>query len=1041
MANKFNFSTVDKDVLNQWASYDLAKKLKQQNNGKPKFSLADGPPFVSSDSLHLGHFLVSYVKSCVLNYKHMKGFDVQNILGYDCHGLPIEMVANAKLGIKGKDDIYKMGIDKYNQVCKELITQFSGSWTGIYNRIGRFINFDESYKTMDTNFMESVWWVFSTLYAKGLIYQSYQIMPYSPACGTVLSNFEAGQNYKDTEDISVFVSVSLKNRTEKIIIWTTTPWTLPSNLALCVNPELVYVSFKHNDDTYILAKDCLYNVWPKKKGSPDPFTIIKEFPGKELIGLEYTPIFNYYDRTFSIIGDSFVEAGSGSGVVHIAPAFGEIDFEVCLKNGVITKDQVAQYCPITDDGIFTNPVTDYKGMSLYDANKLIVERLKQTGVLIRKQLYKHSYPFCWRTDTPLIYKPVSSYFVNTQLLKLRLVSQNTNINWLPRFVGDKRLHHWLENVKDWGVSRSRFFGTPIPIWTSDDGEEVVCVGSIDELVRLANLSERPKDLHREFIDSITIPSQRGKGVLKRINDVFDCWFESGAVPVAQHHYPFQNFVIEPADFICEGCDQLRGWFFTLLVESTALFDQLPFKNCICTGLILDENGKKISKRLGNFIPPLQILDAHGSDALRLYLIGSPAVRADSLKFSNSDVETISAKLFQMFNCYKFTQECLTKFIKDGHSFNAEAYTLSTNVMDKWVLSKIGTLCSKITHYMDAYKIYKVPKLILDFIEQWTNWYIKFNRNRFKGKYCDVTEQHISLSVLVKVLSEFCKISAPFLPFLTEYMHQHIGLQVFPSIHMYPYPSAIGISSDIEQKMEKLQKVAGLVRYIRSKTPTLTSVKVPIKRLTIISEKQQDLDDLLELERYLNEEINSLEIHYQQGAAQVKHKLIPNNKLLGQKYRSVASKIKDALSKISYCDSDTITVTVDGVDYILTVPEFTVETTLDTKVCPTEKFEYSDGFLVIVDCSQDDQVKELHSMRLVVSEIQNMKKSTNLKPWDQVNIYCETDPEMQVLINKYADKSRVELSSDIHLYSPPDNTIITEKSTVINSHIVKLTITK
>lgn len=1041
MSEKFKFATLDTGVLEYWLSFNLSNKLKQQNDGKPKFIFCDGPPFTSSESLHLGHLLVSYVKSCVLNYKHMKGFNVENILGYDCHGLPIEMVANAKLGIQSKDDICKLGIDKYNQVCKDLIAQFSGSWTGIYNRIGRFINYDDSYKTMDTNFMESVWFVFASLYAKGLIYQSYQIMPFSTACGTSLSNFEVSQNYKDTEDMSVYVAINLSNRDEKIIIWTTTPWTLPSNLALCINPDLIYTTVKHGDNTYIVAKDCLYNVFPKKKDAPDSFTIVKEFPGKELIGLEYIPAFNYYNREYRILGDSFVEATSGSGIVHIAPAFGEIDFDVCLKNNILTKDQVGQYCPITDEGTFTDPVTDYKGMHYLEVNKLVVERLKQSGSLIRKQMYKHSYPFCWRTDTPLIYKPISSFFVNTQLLKVSLLNHNNSINWFPKFVGDKRMHHWLENVKDWGITRSRFFGTPIPIWVSDDGEEIVCVGSIDELVKLANLTERPTDLHREFMDAILIPSQRGKGMLKRIGDVFDCWFESGAVPVAEHHYPFKNHVIESADFICEGIDQVRGWMYTLLVESTALFDRTPFKNCICTGLILDENGKKISKRLGNFIHPIELLDTHGSDALRLYLIGSPAVKADSVKFSTSDVEIISGKLFQLFNCYKFTLECLTKFIKDGHGFNMEAYMMSTNVMDKWILSKIGTLCSKITQYMDGYKVYKVPRLILDFIEQWSNWYIKFNRNRFKGKYCDISEQHIALSTLVKSLYEFCKMCAPFLPFLTEYMHLNLKMQIFPSIHMYPYPVPMNVDTTIEHKMEQLQKVACAVRSIRSKTSTLTSVKVPIKRITLLSESQQDLNNIVELERYLNEEINSLEIIYKQGAANIKYKIIPNNKLLGQKYRNLASKIKDALSKINSYEGGNIMLQIDGVEYIILPEEFTVDTTLDTVVGPMEKFEYTDGFLVIVDTNQDDQVRELHTIRLVLGEIQNMKKSTQLKPWDAVNIYCETDNDTQTLLKRYADKISIELACDIVLSRVPNSDIIIEKSVVLNARTFKLTITK
>lgn len=616
--------------------------------------------------------------------------------GWDCHGLPIEYEIDKTLGIKGPDDVRAMGIAAYNSECRKIVSRYADEWRKQVARLGRWIDFDNDYKTMYPWFMESVWWVFKQLYVKSLVYRGVKVMPFSTQCNTPLSNFESGQNYKEVVDPAVVVSFPLcSDQTVSLIAWTTTPWTLPSNLALCVNPTSDYIKVEcaKTSKKYILMEARLSVLFKK----PTEYKVIARLKGKELEGEHYVPLFDYFvdkmkpNGAFRVLTDGYVTEESGTGVVHQAPYFGEDDHRVCLAAKIIFKDGDI-VCPVDESGRFTREVTHFAGQYVKDADKEIIKHLKKQERLVSSSTTKHNYPFCWRSDTPLIYKAVPSWFVKVEQASQKLLKNNADTYWVPDFVKEKRFGNWLKDARDWAISRNRYWGTPIPLWISDDGEEIICVGSIQELEELSG--QKITDLHREFIDQIEIPSKMGKGTLKRVSEVFDCWFESGSMPYAQNHYPFENKAAFeknfPADFIAEGIDQTRGWFYTLLVLSTLLFDRAPFKNLIVNGMVLAADGQKMSKRKKNYPDPILVVDQYGADALRLYLVNSPVVRAENLRFKEDGVRDILKDCFlPWYNAYRFLIQNIEVYSKDTNE-QFKLYSLKRlapeNYMDKWILS-------------------------------------------------------------------------------------------------------------------------------------------------------------------------------------------------------------------------------------------------------------------------------------------------------------------------------------------------------------------
>lgn len=1048
MADGFKFPANEVEISNMWKLLDLYKRILEKNKMFKELNFTDGPPFVSSDSIHTGTAFIMAMKSIFNNFWTMHGYNVLNKIGYDCHGLPVEQIASKQLNLSTNEQIRAFGLANYNKKCEEIINSFSEAWQPTFNKLARFVDFDNEYKTLDLNFMETVWWAWKSLWEKDLVYRGYRIMPYSTACGTSLSASEASGDdvYKEVSDPAIYVKFQLKDQPDThFVAWTTTPWTLPSNLALAMNPKLKYVKVYDNktNEFYILAEGCLHNLYDqlkqnkKKTNKMDdkkeelPFEVISVFMGSDFENKEYIPLFNYFanNRTFKVIMGDFVEEGNGTGIVHLAPSFGQDDFDACTKAGVVTVEDVGNYCPIDDNGFVTEPVSDYVGDHVFVTNTKIIKRLKQENKMLKKEMYKHSYPHCWRTDTPLIYKAVSSFFIKVTAIKDKIVANNEKINWVPEHIGSGKFKQWLENAKDWGVSRSRFFGTPIPVWVSDCGLEMICVGSIDELVQLANLDYRPTNLHPQYINKIQIPSQQGKGMLKWNESIFDCWFESGCVPFGQIHYPFENknFFDDKeylCDFICEGSDQTRGFFYTLMVLSTALLNKPAFKNVICCGLILADDGKKFSKRLGNFIPPMQICDEYGADALRLYLSGSPAAHAEAFQFNKEHLKEINGKYFQWFNGLKFLIEHTMKYQKDGFVFDVNAHKTSNNIMDCWILSRVRTMLVNIEMAMNNYTFYKVKPEIMDFIEDLTNWYIKFNRNRLRGRYCDNIEQSQALSTLYHVMLMFTIIAAPFVPFLTETMYQKLKTllpsdEQLDSVHLCTYPSVDEFSTNVnvERSMKRLQIVAGIIRSSRTKSDSSTSAKVPIINVIIINDDQQYLDDIKMLENYLCEEVNVMNITYKTSYGTINYKIEPNNKEIGVKYRARGSEIKTKLAELTQdqimnylANKDNgLTLFVAGKDIILNEPIFSISKNQNLTLNKNE-FAVTEGqTIVICDFTQNEEVLRSHIMRLFIVAVQKMRKVTSLRPWNKIGIYYHTDNE---LINKVLTERLNDLKQEL-----------------------------
>ena len=639
--------------------------------------------------------------------------------------MPVEYEIDKQLEIKSKNDILKMGIDKYNNECRSIVMRYSHIWEDVVNRFGRWIDFKNDYKTMNISFMESVWHVFKKLFDRGLVYRGRKIMPYSNKVNTVLSNFEVQQNYKEVSDPSVHVSFPIKAEPDvKFLAWTTTPWTLPSNLILAVNPEFTYVKVKDlkRNEVFIMGETRLKDFFGKEK-----FEVLEKMKGKDLEGTEYIPLFNFFeerakDGCFRVYAGAYVTDSDGTGVVHCAPGFGEDDYKLCLEKKVITPDNPP--VPLDENGCFTKEVAAYEGQYVKDADDIICQDLKKLGRLVKKGAIKHNYPFCWRSETPLIYKAVVTWFIRVTDLKEDLIKNNHKAYWVPKSIQEKKFDNWLKDAKDWCFSRNRFWGNPIPLWVSDDGEEIVCVGSVKELEELTG--EKVTDLHREHIDQLTIESRQGKGKLRRIEEVFDCWFESGSMPYAQVHYPFTTSEEEfskifPADFIGEGIDQTRGWFYTLNVLATGIKNSNPYKNLIVNGLVLTEEGKKMSKRLKNYPDPVDVCNEFGADAIRLYLINSPLVRADNLNFSKEGVKGVVREIFlPWYNAYRFLIQNISKWEgKNNKAFqfveNVHQLAGSFNVTDKWIQSASQLLLRAVRKEMEDYKLYNVVPQLIKFL--------------------------------------------------------------------------------------------------------------------------------------------------------------------------------------------------------------------------------------------------------------------------------------------------------------------------------------
>jgi len=1045
-----DFAKTEEEICSKWATESTFKTQDALGveRGDKEYTFYDGPPFATGLP-HYGHILAGTIKDVVTRYAVMTGRRVIRRAGWDCHGLPVEYEIDQKLGITHRDQVLEMGVDKYNETCRGIVTRYTKEWERTVTRLGRWVDFENDYKTMDPTFMESVWWVFKELFNKDLVYQGYKVMPFSTACGTPLSNFEAGLNYKDVSDPAVVVSFPVVDMEGvSFVAWTTTPWTLPSNIALCVHPTMEYIQIldKKADKRYILSKSRLGQLFPimnnKKKWKPkmadELYAIEETFVGSDLVGKKYQPMFDYFvndedaGEYFRILSDTYVTDDAGTGIVHQAPAFGEDDYRVCLAHGVIQKGKDLP-CPVDSNGMFTEMVPEVKGLHVKKADDTLIALIKDKGRMVHKDQLQHSYPFCWRSDTPLIYKAVPSWFVKVEEIRDKIVENNKKTYWVPNQVKEGRFHSWLTDARDWAVSRNRFWGTPIPIWCSESMDEVVCIGSVDELAELSGV--RVTDLHKDVVDEITIPSKKNPGtVLRRVDEVFDCWFESGSMPYAQKHYPFENKESFedgfPADFIAEGLDQTRGWFYTLMVLSTALFDKPAFKNLIVNGLVLAGDGKKMSKRLKNYPDPNLVIDKYGADALRMYLINSPVVRAESLKFQEPGVLGVVKEVFlPLYNAFRFFSQNLerleantgTKFVPSKDKVSA-----ATNPTDVWISAATQGLIKFVHEEMTAYRLYTVMPALVSFVTQLTNWYVRLNRDRLKGLEGGESESEAGLQVMYDVLLDVTILMAPFTPFITEYFYQHLRkLQpsyadaangggssnpVMPgksdSVHFLTLPAYDDgrLNADAVEAMEALQVIVESGRYVREKRNI--SLRTPVKCVTVILRNPSaNVIESLNgpLKGYILSELNAWDlviVPKEEEHEWVTLSLTPNFNLLGRKLGKKMKDFKTHVTSMSHADA-VACLENGGLDFEgLTI---SAEDELVSKLAFSKEGEHWEStstpegdVVVAVDCTQDEAILSAGRSRELINAIQQLRKAAGLDLSDAVEVFFEESAGINVV---------------------------------------------
>jgi isoleucyl-tRNA synthetase len=974
LLESFSFSEAERKILKFWEENELFKKsLIKTKNGK-NYIFYDGPPFATGLPHH-GHIVASTLKDIVPRYFTMKGYYVSRRFGWDCHGLPIEQEIDKKFQMSASDFVAQFGVKKYNDECRGIVDRYVNEWEKTISRLGRWVDFKNDYKTMDLTFMESTWWVFKSIWDKGLIYQGNKIVPYSPALQTALSNFEAGQNYQDVQDPAI--TVLFKSREDSktfLAAWTTTPWTLPSNLSLCVHPKIEYVKVKdlERDHFVIMAKSRL-----EAYSKVFKYEIVKTLIGEELKGMQYEPLFPYYSDLidqgyFVVLNDDYVTTDDGTGIVHQAPGFGEDDNRVMRAAG-LTEVVV----PIDPSAKFVLPVKDFLGKFIKDADREIIKNLKERGQILHQSTLVHSYPMCYRTDTPLIYRAMPQWYLAVEKIKDKMIKANQQITWVPESIKEGRFGKWLENARDWAISRTRVWGTPLPIWINDKTGKAICMGSLKDLKKYTG--KEVTDLHREYVDDLNFSLPGEEGTYKRIPEVLDCWFESGSMPYSQLHYPFENQDVFkdgfPAEFIAEGLDQTRGWFYTLTVLSSALFDKPAFKNVIVNGMVLAADGKKMSKRLRNYTPPDELIETFGADALRLFLINSGLVKAEELRFTDEGVkEMVRRALLPWYNSFKFF---LTYAKIDEWKFDDKNSQKSENILDQWLISKLQTLNKNVNHEMENYRLYNVVPELFNFIEDLTNWYIRLNRRRFweEGMSKDKSSAYNTLYTTLEVLS---RLMAPFAPFLSDYIYQELkifSLKVEESVHLCNYPEHDNklINSTLETAVGRMQQVILLGRQIRISEGV--KVKTPLKTLKVIHQDQGLLNEIKKLEEYIKAELNIKSTEYMTNESDfVALTAKPNLPVLGKKFGKEMGKYKSMIEKLP--TEDVQKLEEGGVVYINGISFDASEILIYRSPKPGTRALTNRLITIDMDCTLDQDLIDEGVAREMVNRIQKTRKDLN-----------------------------------------------------------------
>ncbi len=1009
VSNKSDFPNMEREILAFWDHHDTFKKSVARHAGKRDFVFYDGPPFATGLP-HYGHLLAGTIKDIVPRYQTMRGFHVERRFGWDCHGLPIEALAQEALGVSGAHEIREFGIDKFNEQCRSMVLKYVGEWRKTVTRMGRWVDFDNDYKTMDPEFMESIWWVFKQLWDQERVYKSYRIMPYSWKLSTPLSNFEAGNNYKDVQDPAITVRVKVLSGADpawgdlNLLIWTTTPWTLPENLAICVGPQIEYVVVRDCSDnqTFVMA-DARLSAYYKKS---EEYEVLARLKGEAFAGWTYEPLFPYFSEyrtsgAFRVMVDEFVSTTDGTGLVHLAPAYGEDDFRVCQAAGLsVIVDPLDASCQ------FTEVLPEYQGRFCKDCDKDLIKRLKHEGKLVHQSTIVHSYPFCDRTDTPLIYRAIEAWYVRVEDLHERLTKNNNSVHWMPEYVGDKRFGNWLKEARDWNISRNRFWGSCIPLWINEhDSSDIICVGSVEELERLSG--EKVVDLHKHFVDKIII-HREGK-TYRRTPEVLDCWFESGSMPYAQHHYPFElndagkegGAHFFPADFIAEGLDQTRGWFYTLMVLGTCLFDRAPFKNVVVNGLVLAEDGKKMSKRLKNYPDPNHVLELYGADALRLYMIYSPVVRAENLRFSEGGVKQILRDLLiPWWNAYSF----FVTYANVDHFEDAEVVKpVSLNVLDRWIVSSLETLVRDVSVAMDAYDLQRSVRPFVTFVEDLTNWYIRRSRRRFWKSQND-DDKIQAYRTLRYVLVQLCQVAAPFTPFISEAIYRNLrGASMPESVHLCDFPEADAAQrdEDLEHAMILVQQVVRLGRQLRTENDL--KVRQPLAVIHVVSANEAVRKMLSGFEDLVTDELNIKAVSYGSDETKMANVLLKADfRKLGPKY---GPKMKQVAAAIVELSADRVATLAAGQPITLVIGGESVELGAeDVVVQRTPKVGMvvaSEGEVIVgIETNLTPELIQEGLAREFVSRIQNLRKEADFEVTQRIHVRVACGEEVHAALETH-----------------------------------------
>lgn len=1009
VSTELSFVDREKEVVEFWKKNDIFKKSIKNREGAEIFTFFDGPP-TANGKPHIGHVLTRAVKDLIPRYRTMKGYSVQRKAGWDTHGLPVELEVEKSLGISGKPQIEEYGVEDFIKQCKASVFTYQSDWEQMSDRVGFWADMDNPYVTYHNDYIESVWWALRQIWDKGLLYKGHKIMPYCPRCGTSLSSHEVAQGYKDVKENSLIAKFPIAgaDKGEYFLAWTTTPWTLPSNVALCVNPSETYVKLQLEDEKYIMAKALVESVMPKDS----EYKILEEYTGTELCGMHYEPLYTFVKPdgdAYKIVADNYVTMEDGTGIVHIAPAFGEDDNRVCKENELPFINHV------NSQGNFIEETGEWSGIFVKDADKLVIRDLKERNQAYAVIPFEHSYPFCWRCDTPLLYYACDTWFIKMTAVRDNLLKNNETVNWMPDNIKHGRFGNFLENIIDWGLSRSRYWGTPLPIWECSCGHRHV-IGSIAELKEMGINCPVDIELHKPYVDEVKLRCSECGGEMKRVPEVIDCWFDSGSMPFAQLHYPFENkeeFEKHfPADFISEAIDQTRGWFYTLMAIGTLLFDKSPYKNVIVLGHVQDEKGKKMSKHLGNVIAPMDILNDQGSDAVRWYFYSNSAPWLPN-RFSAKNVSESQRKfLGTLWNTYAFYV-----LYANIDEFDPTKYTLDVSklsVLDKWILSKLGGVIKEVDDNLMNYKIVEATRAISEFTDELSNWYVRRSRERFWAS--ELTEDKINAYMtLYTVLVEFSKVCAPFIPFMTEQIYQNLVLSVDKnapeSVHMCDYPSVREELNfpEIERDMDAVRKVVMLGRACRNEANIKN--RQPLSKLYIQSENKINPD----YEYIILEELNIKTVEFVDDASSfISYKFKPQMRTMGPKYGKLMRPIFDEIAKMN--GADVMAVLNSGEMLKFTVQDTEVEVGKDDVLIETEQMNglVSDSdseFTVILDTNLNDELIEEGFLREIISKVQTMRKDSGFEVQDRINVKFSGSEKIAEIFNKFDEYIKSQLLAD------------------------------